>query len=444
MFKPVVKNVTLSLCIKSMWRNWVVPVGVVMLIFILASFADKFVVAATTLLSSLVLLQLRKRLVRKVDTSMCVTTCLQVSIILFVSAVTMFTAMWTLRGFEGRELNGQSYNPDIPYLTTILIAAIAMLVTGTVWALHLNRRRMERYMRVASGRTSLTVFRARLLNREAIFHTKLLCCTSALIFVIGTIYYFRFYINVNLSHKDILVYAIVPAVIYLLTLLYLSLRYYSFYAYYCHNDYLEMIDRGGRTSVRYMILHDDRIFLVPRSYENGVKVDTPTLFVLPYRPRFSLYDAINLLRQHAELREGCTIEPAFETVDKATEHNAYHFFVFLNDDKAVKRKFPEGSWYTLGALQQMMAENKISVDLRAELHRIYTVAMAYKTYDADGRRLYKIKNYRPTFRLKDLSKWDVDYNDDNWIRVAHDNQDKPLWGVRRVWRKFINSITTDE
>lgn len=443
MFKPLLKNASFSDCIKSMWRNWVIPVGTVMLIFLLASFASKYIVALATLVASIVLLQVRQHYKHKVDTSMCFTTTSQVSMILLISFVAMVTLMWVLRDYQGNELNNQPFNPDIPYLTTLLIGIISSLFTGTVWALHINRRRMTRYRFTASGRTTNTMFRARMLNREAIFHTKLLCIISVIISIIGVVYYFSHYINTNLSVRDVTIYSIVPAIIYLITLLYLAVRYYSFYAYYCHNDFIELIDQGGRTMVRYLLLHDDMIFLVPRNFDSITRYDTPSSFTLPYRKRFVFYDAANLLREHAELRDGCSLEPIYETSDRANKTNAFHYFVFLNDKHAVMNTFPEGQWYTLGEVMQMYSESKFSIELISEIHRIYTVAMAYKTYDRNGRRLYKIKHYRPTFRIKDIPKWDVDYNDDTWLRVAVDNEDRSFFTLRRLWRRLLGFLHED-
>ena len=62
--------------------------------------------------------------------------------------------------------------------------------------------------------------------------------------------------------------------------------------------------------------------------------------------------------------------------------------------------------------------------------------MAWKTYDRQGRRLYPIKHYRPTFRLRDLKDWDVDYSDLSWMSIAENNQDRPFFHTRRLWRKI--------
>lgn len=66
--------------------------------------------------------------------------------------------------------------------------------------------------------------------------------------------------------------------------------------------------------------------------------------------------------------------------------------------------------------------------------------MAWKTYHSDGTRRYAIKHYTPTFRLRDLHKWKIDFNDPKWLRVADNNEDVRYYRLRRFWRKYINGI----
>ena len=66
--------------------------------------------------------------------------------------------------------------------------------------------------------------------------------------------------------------------------------------------------------------------------------------------------------------------------------------------------------------------------------------MAWKTYDADGRRRYPIKHYTPPFRIADIKNWDVDYDNPHWIYVSDNNEDSNFYQIRRLWRKYINGI----
>ena len=75
-------------------------------------------------------------------------------------------------------------------------------------------------------------------------------------------------------------------------------------------------------------------------------------------------------------------------------------------------------------------------DFVAEIQRIYRIAMAWKTYDRNGRRLYKIKHYRPTFHLRDLKNWEVDYNDHQWLKVARHNEDEFWYPLRRLFMRL--------
>ncbi len=65
--------------------------------------------------------------------------------------------------------------------------------------------------------------------------------------------------------------------------------------------------------------------------------------------------------------------------------------------------------------------------------------MAWKTYNADGRRLYKVKNYRPIFRIKGIQDWDVDFNSPRWLNVARFNEDKPFYRLRRLFNRSNDS-----
>ena len=40
-----------------------------------------------------------------------------------------------------------------------------------------------------------------------------------------------------------------------------------------------------------------------------------------------------------------------------------------------------------------------------------------------------------TFRFRDLAKWDVDYDDPLWREIAEFNEDKPLYRIRKFFRR---------
>ena len=131
---------------------------------------------------------------------------------------------------------------------------------------------------------------------------------------------------------------------------------------------------------------------------------------------------------------------AYVNENTVTLSNTLHYLCFFDKEEQLRGIKTSGELYRIDQVLRMVNGGEVSPVLESELRRIYTVALTWKTYSSTGTRLYAVRNYRPTFRLRDISKWNVDYNDKNWLSVAAVNQDKPFWRLRRFWRKYINSI----
>lgn len=416
----------------TMWRNWVVPVGLMTLIFFVTLIVPKYAVCTVCAICALVLYYISKRRAKKIDLRMLVSTPGQIVIVLALSAVALFLTVYMTSDYEGYEYSGQEFNPDIPVVAPIVILLITVIVTGTGLILKLNQRRMRAYTASSTARTSLTMHRARMLNREATYHARMLFWVSLSLLIIGCIYRLTLYINDGYSTRDIAVFAVVPALTFLGTLIFLALRYYALFTYYCRNDFLRVIDQGGATRVRYLIINNDRIYLRKLDIEGVVRYDTPVTYTLPYRRKIMQFDAITLLRDTSGLdTRYVDIMEAYESAKTEVMHNEFHFFCFARMPHNIESAFEGGEWYTLGNVKRLYDHGILTPDFVAELHRITTIVLAWKAYDRNGQRLYKIRNYRPTFRISDLGKWDVDYNDLHWLTVARLNQDKPFFRLRR-------------
>jgi hypothetical protein len=111
--------------------------------------------------------------------------------------------------------------------------------------------------------------------------------------------------------------------------------------------------------------------------------------------------------------------------------------VFDSEFQELYKDFEDGEWCTLDMVDRYSAAGRLSPQLSHELHRIHTIAMAWKTYDHKGNRLYPIKHYRPTFRLRDLPNWTVDYDDLSWLSIAENNEDSRFFYIRKYWRKLF-------
>ena len=168
--------------------------------------------------------------------------------------------------------------------------------------------------------------------------------------------------------------------------------------------------------------------------------DTPVRLRAPYTDKFSDTDAMSLFKKYTGIDAGIeVVKFLFDGLGHGLDNSFFHYLCVLASPADVKgSRIEGGQWMSLDEIRRLDYGHRLSAELSAELVHIYTVAMAWKSYDIDGNRRYSIKNYRPTYRLCDIKKWNVDYTDSRWLKVARLNADKPLFRLRR----FLSRITS--
>ncbi|MDE6526139.1 MAG: hypothetical protein K2L75_02695, partial [Muribaculaceae bacterium] len=119
-----------------------------------------------------------------------------------------------------------------------------------------------------------------------------------------------------------------------------------------------------------------------------------------------------------------------------------HYAAFVPSEESVA-DLASDQWFNAYMLDTALAANALSPLLANELYRIHTITMAWKTYDRQGKRLYPIKHYRPTFHLGDMRHWAVDYDDASWFDVAHNNEDRAFFRLRRLWMRMTGIFRRD-
>jgi hypothetical protein len=235
-----------------------------------------------------------------------------------------------------------------------------------------------------------------------------------------------------------------PVGVFVLTIAYFTVRYISYLGYYTQ----QMEWSHGRYSmIRFLIICDDYIFLSEESTEYKMptaerrRLDTPAMVRATYREEISDAVALSYCIKLSDIELG-ELRFLYKTPTYNVDCNIYHYACFVKDRAQLDNSQLTGNWYTLHQIQRLNRVRGIAPILTAEIHRIYTVAMAWKTYDKDGYRLYDIRHYKPTFRLRDLHRWDVDINDTAWLTVAGNNEDVPFFRLRRLWRRYVNGINS--
>jgi hypothetical protein len=425
----------LSAAIFGLWRNWAMAVGVLIILAFLSINIRQVWMAPVSLICFFTLLIIRG-LINKQSIPVCTRLYKEVSIIILIIAAVI--VLRNVTGIIGDDyaLKGQPVNTRGPLLG-ILISAPVTAIVSFLFLLQRKEPLVCLLCRQRYGNVIRNGFVGVLYEREWRYQTRLLCLLSVLISVASWVYYLTRYINVNLNRADYFFFLWMPIAVYVMSLIFLGWRYYSLWIYYCQRDEGHLVANPSSTTIRFLLFCDDKVLLNLREtdkfYNNGngiVRFDTPAAYTLPYRERYTTQLATELFQNRTGI-SAVDIREIYASPDNVTYRNIFHYMVFVDSEADVAKAGIEGEWLTLGEVRQLIAKHLTGLELNAELSRIYSVAMAWKTYDREGRRLYPFKHYRPTFRLKDLRSWDVDYSDSTWLSIWRLNEDCHCFRIRR-------------
>ena len=351
---------------------------------------------------------------------------------LVYSSITIITIDFINRRLTHVQLAVDNMNHYIPSL-------IIYPVTAIVFATAIFRRSKNKHCRTCNQRAGYSMRET--LERNVLHHeTKMLLwlmfALNAIVAVAVWAYFIFFYVDYNFTKTDSLVFLIIPVTVFISSEIYVLSR--------ISGMQFEITMSPGRASseqysmIRILALKDDRIFLTEIKADNhGTGMwDTPFTKSVEYTEEYSSEKA------HTDFSalSGCrdfTMRPLF--VSNTASHNAFHFIAILPPDSDFEPA-DEGSWLGIYEINSLLVAGHVTRPLALEIHRIYTVTMAWKTYDKNGKRLYPIKRYRPTFRLSDFKEWNVDYGDPIWLDVANNNEDRPFFALRKFFRKHIAGL----
>lgn len=425
--------------IYSLWRYWSVAVGFLAALLLVAPLVPAKVVPLIALGFSLFLTYLdRRNRSRKIP--VCFRLPHVVSISLMISAAVMLVVLFMLDGEGLVEINGQPVNPDMPAIPILILAPVTLCVSGYF----MFKKANQAYCRACEERSDNSIDRGvigAIYKREAYFQNRLLFVMAVVNTIVSWSYYWVCFINIDINSADLFFFTWAPTTVYIISLIYLGGRYYTMWTFYSNNQEMrDFISRSG-TTVRYIIINGDSVFLAPPEakenalFSDDLKIDVALKILLQFRERVTDSEAARMFVDATGVL-GARVRFLYESNDFSTFDNTFHYAVFVDDPRSLADAL-KGQWLSYAEIRQLLNDNMLSSSLTAEFHRIYTVAMAWKTYDREGRRLYDIKHYRPTFRICDIKDWDVDFNDRRWLTVAKINQDVPFFNTRKLFRKIV-------
>lgn len=427
--------------VHNLWGDWAVAFGAITAVDLLSYLIPKMIFPAFVLIIAWLMGVYSSSSLHKNGLTCVRIPALATRTILLTALVqVILVAVYRIDG-NFRIFQPETVNHSIPYITALIIYPVGFF---TMLVGHLRHGKTT-YCRICPVSNSFTpesefVNRRFLeLSRKQIRLMMYICLALS---VVTWSYYFIFYINVNFNSPDKFFFFIVPVIGYVTSLIYLLARYNSFIGE-IKNFYLSGPSEASSTTIRYIILRGDEMLLdeMPDKSLTGLHLfDTPAHLAVSFRESVTEEFADSEFEKISNAYR-FFLRPLYSNVAFDGNSNMFHYAVILPEDSPLPEGWTFGNnWVTLPVIDRMLKAGLIAPPLMSEINRIFTITMAWKTYDREGRRLYPIKNYHPTFRLRDLKDWDVDYNDLSWIRIADRNEDRPFFRIRNIMRKFSNNL----
>lgn len=426
----------------SMWTTWTIGFGAIVVVLIVSLYVSVIWLPIVSLLCELLVFMLIRHN-RVSSTPMCYLLPFIVTRILFWSTIVMIVInMLNYYHVLHRFFNPETINQQIPFVILLIISPISFLVS--VWA---DKRGQSITFCddciIRHGTSAERGFLGNMFSQEAQYQVKLFVLLFAVLTIISWCYYFFFYVNVNFNTIDCFVFVWFPVILFLITIIYLGIRYFTLWIYYCQDLEGSVVRNGSYSVLRYIVFCGDSVFLKKPDYNRDdyrmldQRYDTPAKLTIEYNSKLSEYDSEIYLKGLTGLTQ-YELRLLYVNSNFRVDCNIYHFACFVESEEQVANSRMEGEWFTLPELNKLIEENNLSNIFISEYNRIYNISMAWKSYDRQGRRLYSMRNYIPTFRLQDIKDWDVDYNDIEWLFVAKNNQDRSFYRIKRFWRRVIN------
>lgn len=422
--------------VKSLWREWAIAFGAVTAVVVASTLIDSLWLAPVVLAVAWGLRSWAESTRRDHSTGCMRFAALTASALfvasLIMAAINILYDKWS----PGILFDPTTVNPDIPFIASLIIFPLTALVSA-IGLINHGKSHFCRVCKTTHGYRPEEGFVGNFFHIQTRRQLSMMICLSIIIAATDWAYYALYYINININSSDRFFFVIIPAVLYLASLAYVGHHYYAVIL-----DIRSQDDSHTTAAkpviMRFLIIHDDML-LLDRGLHN--LLDTPAECTHEIA-HVSIIDASSAFSRMSGLNhDDFTITELYHNKSLTYRSTIYHYLVNIPDDINLNdcpAWHLQGQWATLATIDRLMKMHALAPALGAEIFRVYTIAMAWKTYDRSGRRRYPIKNYRPTFRLRDIHKWDVDYNDNTWLDIATNNQDKHMWQLRHLWRRIFN------
>ncbi|MCM1028259.1 MAG: hypothetical protein NC342_05145 [Pseudoflavonifractor sp.] len=431
----------------AVWLSWIISSGAMLLVLLVPLFIRPIWTPVVAVALEIGIWAAIRR-GREGSTPRCLLSLFITSRILFWSAMVMLAVLLFHRQLLPTDMEAFGINREIPFIPVLIMAPIGvavcswMLIRGHDFPFCVD-------CKLRFGTPAERGFLGILYSQEGTTQVKVLLYGFILQALAAIPYYIFKYVNESLTPADTYFFFGIPAALWVLGTLYITLRYIGIWRYYDQDIEGSQLRHGTSTRLRFLIVGDNRLLVsLPEDISDDIpdlqhpKADTPAKLTLPFRERMPEHEAQTYLEGITKLKKP-KIRFLYTTSEWDIDCNVFHYIVNVDEKEMthLNHTIRGAAWLTLRDYNVLLAQNALESMLSAEIYRIYTSAMAFKTYNTKGKRLYPIKHYHPTFRLNEIIDYKVDYNDRHWLYVAHCNEDQMLYRLRSFWRRYISGLS---
>ena len=419
--------------ISDLQRNWIFAYGAITLPLLLSVFVPKILIALITLFEAWALVTIAKSGRWGFEDNCAFLMRVASRILLFTSVIMFGIVILCTDWLVPTVIHIELYNSEIPFITCLIVFPVTVIICLSWLYLGLDDRYLKECQR-RNGYYAGADIAASLYYRETRYQMLVLAMISLVLGAVEYWYYFFRYINSNFNSPDRFFFSYMPTVIYLLSLPFMYIRYASLRSLYEALDATRP-EKHNKTVVRYLVFCGDDLLL----HEGHDKLlDTPAEAIINRTQAIGERQAETLFNELSGT-ENFKLRYCFTDDGYAGGSNIIHYAAFVENKDDVEFGKNE-EWANPYMLDRALASNAIAPILASEFYRIHTITMAWKTYDHDGKRLYPIRHYRPTFRFSDMPGWTVDYDDSSWFDVAGNNEDRRFYRIRTFWNNITDAL----
>lgn len=399
----------------NLWHSWTVTMAAIILVLAFGLLVPKTWMPVVLCIIATVLARIKRYVSVLSSGKMSMVADIGVLTMGWTAGIMVIILIVNSRHLLDGWIDWSKSNKDIPYITGLIMFP-AMLVIS-VYKLLTTRIKIGEQLTRDNVRIAM-------IAHEIRYQLLLIICISAAISVLQYWYYFRYYFNTNLNNPDRFFFNYVPMVVAGLSIFIIARRYAEL-PLFLNRVALAMPDES-KHEMRCIVISGDYILL---DKDASGHYDTPIVKRVPVEEAF---DAQAVLTEQLKIAA-----PSYKHLyaDKLFARSE-HFAAFLTEEQRLACD-AVGKWIVITEICKELRPEDISPILIAELGRLCSTGLTFKKYDLDGNRRYPIKGYSPPFRLSEIEKLDIDFEDRRWAEIARDNEDHFMYHTRRAIKQLF-------